>query len=333
MRIVESAHYNIYIGKESLLEINLSNYSNVAILVDNNTKEHCLPLFLTYIKDCNNPVVIELPAGEQYKNYDSCRLIWKELLKNNFDRNSLLINLGGGVVGDIGGYCASTYKRGISFIQVPTTLIAMCDASVGGKLGFNFQGLKNQIGLFNNPSMVVIFAEFLETLKTCQLYSGYAEIIKHILISDQGKWEDLKSESFDNVNWEEKIFDSVKIKNSIVSEDYMEKGIRKKLNFGHTFGHAIESYYISRGDTILHGEAVFMGMIMESEISNISTEEKIDIKNYILSNFELPYFPNKSDLIQFMLNDKKNHSGKINFSLLDSIGNCVIDQLLPADEI
>ncbi|MBT6650611.1 MAG: 3-dehydroquinate synthase, partial [Flavobacteriales bacterium] len=294
-----------------------------------NTKQNCLPK----LPQLDNSIIIEIKSGEEHKNINTCNFIWKQLTVHHFDRNSLLINLGGGVIGDMGGFCASTYKRGIDFIQIPTTLLAMVDASVGGKLGVDFNGLKNQIGLFNNPESVLIFPEFLETLPENQLKSGYAEVVKHALISDNNLWEKIISVPFNEMNWGEIIETSINIKNKIVLSDPYEKGERKKLNFGHTFGHAVESYYLEKGTPILHGEAVLMGILLEVEISLVSQEQNNEIKNYILSNFSLPFTPKKSDLLPFLMNDKKNKVGKINFSLLTNIGSCRVDNLFSTDEL
>jgi len=233
----------------------------------------------------------------------------------------------------MGGFAASTYKRGIDFIQVPTTLLAMVDASVGGKLGVDFNGLKNQVGLFSNPKSVIINPEFLQTLPENQLKSGFAEVVKNALISDKSLWGKLTTTSFESLDWKAIIETSIQIKNTIVLADPLEEGDRKKLNFGHTFGHAIESYYLEKGTPILHGEAVYMGMILETEISNLSNIDKNEIKNYILSNFALPYTPKKSYLNKFLLNDKKNQNEKVNFSLLQSIGICTIDNLFAENEL
>ena len=327
--IIQANNYPIVIGENSLTEFNFQDYSQIAILVDENTKRECLKK----LKKLENSLIIEIKSGEEYKNINSCNFIWEQLTKNNFDRKSLLINLGGGVIGDMGGFCASTYKRGIDFVQIPTTLLAMVDASVGGKLGIDFMGLKNQIGLFNNPKAVLINPNFLETLPENQLKSGFAEVVKHALIYDGNLWKELQNTSFNKLNCEEIIETSVQIKNNIVLADPNEKGERKKLNFGHTFGHAIESYYLEKGTPILHGEAVFMGMILETEISHLSETDKNEIKNYILSNFALPYTPKKYNLHKFLINDKKNQSGKINFSLLNKIGNCTIDNLFSSNEL
>jgi 3-dehydroquinate synthase len=326
---IKAIDYSIWIGKNSFSKLDISNYSQVAILVDENTKRDCL----SKLPQIENALIIEIKSGEEYKNISTCNLIWEQLTINNFDRNSLLINLGGGVIGDMGGFCAATYKRGLEFIHIPTTLLAMVDASVGGKLGIDFKGFKNQIGLFNNPKAVLISPEFLETLAENELKSGFSEVVKHALISDNSLWVKLKNTPFNELDWESIINTSVQIKNKIVLADPFEKGERKKLNFGHTFGHAIESYYLEKGTPISHGEAVFMGMILETEISDLSETNKNEIKNYILSNFALPYTPKKSSLHKFLINDKKNQDVKINFTLLNGIGNFSLDNLFSLDEL
>ena len=329
MKEIKAIDYSIWIGENSLSKLDISTYSKVAILVDENTKRDCL----FKLPQIENALIIEIKSGEEYKNISTCSFIWEQLTINNFDRNALLINLGGGVIGDMGGFCAANYKRGLEFIHIPTTLLSMVDASVGGKLGINFKGLKNQIGLFNNPNSVLIYPKFLETLEKSELKSGFAEVVKHALISDNSLWLKLKNTPFTDLDWEDIIDTSVQIKNKIVLADPFEKGERKKLNFGHTFGHAIESYYLEKRTPISHGEAVFMGMILEAEISDLSETNKNEIKNYILSNFALPYTPNKTYLHKFLLNDKKNQNEKINFTLLNGIGNCSLDNLFSLDEL
>ena len=329
MKEIKAIDYSIWIGKNSFSKLDISNYSQVAILVDENTKRDCL----SKLPEIKNALIIEIKSGEEYKNISTCNFIWEQLTINNFDRNSLLIKLGGGVIGDMGGFCAATYKRGLEFIHIPTTLLAMVDASVGGKLGIDFKGFKNQIGLFNNPKAVFISSEFLETLEESELKSGFAEVVKHALISDNSLWVKIKNTPFTDLDWEDITDTSVQIKNKIVLADPFEKGERKKLNFGHTFGHAIESYYLEKRTPISHGEAVFMGMILEAEISDLSETNKNEIKNYILSNFALPYTPNKTYLHKFLLNDKKNQNEKINFTLLNGIGNCSIDNLFSINEL
>ena len=329
MKEIVSSNYSVWIGQDTLSDLDVSSYSKVAILVDKNTKRDCLNKH----PKLKNSTIIEIPSGEQNKTIANCNFIWNKLSEHHFDRNSLLINLGGGVIGDMGGFCASTYKRGIDFIQIPTTLLAMVDASVGGKLGIDLNGLKNQVGLFSNPKSVIINPKFLDTLPDNQLRSGFGEVVKHALISDKNLWETIRNSSFNDLNWKDIIEISVNIKNNIVLTDPKEDGERKKLNFGHTFGHAIESYYIQKGTPILHGEAIFMGIILESELSSLTDSDKNQIKNYILSNFQLPHFPSKSELLTLMRNDKKNLDEKINLSLLKEIGDCTIDNLFSDNEL
>jgi len=326
---VISDNYSIWIGADSLSKLDVSEYSKVAILVDENTKRDCL----NKLSKADNSIIIEIKSGEKNKNISTCNFIWQELTNHNFDRNSLLINLGGGVIGDMGGFCASTYKRGIDFIQIPTTLLAMTDASIGGKLGIDFLGLKNQIGLFINPRSVLIYPDFLETLPLDQLKSGFVEVLKHALISDKNLWNKILNTPFEELNWNNLISLSVEIKNKIVLSDSREKGERKKLNFGHTFGHAIESFYLQKDTPVLHGQAIALGILIEAKMSNLSELEKIEITAFILSNFRLPHNPTKNQLIKFMRNDKKNLDEKINFTLLDGIGNCSLDNLFSEDEL
>ena len=329
MKEIISSDYSIWIGKNSLSKLNVKSYSKVAILVDENTKINCLKK----IPKIDKAIIIEIQSGEENKTLKTCNHIWEKLTTHKLDRDSLLINLGGGIIGDIGGFCASSYKRGINFIHIPTTLLSMTDASVGGKLGINFNNIKNQIGFFANPKSVIINPTFLKTLSEKELKSGFSEVVKHALISDINLWEMIKNNDFKELNLEEIITYSINLKNKIILSDPKEKKERKKLNFGHTFGHAIESYYLDNGNPILHGEAVFMGMILESEISNLSDLEKKEIKNYFLSNFKLPNKPKKKELLKYLKNDKKNRNNKISFTLLDGIGNCTIDNLLTEDEL
>lgn len=322
MKTITASDYTIYLEKASF---NFEAYSRIAILVDENTKQHCLPLFLKSYQ-INTPLIIEVPAGEEHKNIESCQYLWDTFTQAALDRKTLLINLGGGVIGDMGGFAASTYKRGIDFIQVPTTLLAMVDASIGGKLGIDFKGLKNQIGLFKNPQAVFIDSQFLNTLPKEQLLSGFAEVVKHALIADKNYWNSLQNLPLEALSWEAIIKQSIHIKNSIVSEDPFEQGARKKLNFGHTYGHAIESHYLAEGNAILHGEAVALGMLLESQLSPITQLEKNEIESFIRKTFTLPILPEKGALKKWMLNDKKNEDGTIRFSLLTEIGACNFHQ-------
>ena len=329
MKEIKSDKYSLWVGENSLSKLDISSYSKVAILVDENTERDCLGK----LPNIESLVIISIDSGEENKNIDTCNFIWEQLTKNQFDRNSLMINLGGGVIGDIGGFCAATYKRSIDFIHIPTTLLSMVDASIGGKLGVNHKGLKNLIGVFNNPKSVLIFPDFLETLPENELKSGFAEVVKHSLIASSDMWSNITSTHFNKLIWEDIILESLEIKNNIILADPIDLGIRKKLNFGHTYAHAIECYYLQKGTPVLHGEAVLMGIILELELSPISNRQRQEVKNYITSNFSLPSFPKKSSLVRFLSNDKKNMENKINFSLLNKIGECSIDNLISINEL
>ncbi len=332
MAILKLQDYNIYVNEGlQILQPFTQNYSSIFVLVDDNTQKYCLPLLEQKI---NSFKLIEIPSGEIHKNIETCQSIWNQLMKNNADRNALLINLGGGVIGDMGGFCASTYKRGIDFIQIPTTLLSQVDASIGGKLGIDFAQVKNSIGLFQNPKAVIIESDFLKTLPFGELRSGYAEIIKHSLISDAQQWQQLSKiidiQNFNN--WQILIEPSLQIKQNIVQQDPFEKGIRKALNFGHTIGHAVESLALETTQALLHGEAIAIGMVCESYLSHkadlLSKNQLEEITQYI-STVYAHYSINEADstkLLQLMRNDKKNQNHQINFTFLTNIGQCQINQ-------
>lgn len=332
MKVVHSSTYDIIIGKGSLQTIEHSTYSAIAILVDEHTKAHCLDIFLEE-SQINPKLIIEIHSGEEHKNISSCEHIWQQMTNAQFDRKSLLVNLGGGVIGDMGGFAASCYKRGIDFIQVPTTLLAMVDASVGGKLGIDLENFKNQIGLFKSPKGVYIFPNFLQTLSQRQIVSGYAEIVKHALIADKDYWQLLMETSIEKINWEKTIHHSIILKNDIVQSDPFEENKRKILNFGHTLGHAIESYYLKKEKDILHGEAIALGMFIETELSPLNIDRKKEIQDYLKSNFNLVDCPSLEQLLPFLKNDKKNEHDNINFSLLDDIGYCSYNNEISIEKI
>ncbi len=300
----------------------------VAVLVDENTLEHCLP-------SLNIPynLLIQIKSGESQKNLHTCEYIWSELTKAGFTRKSLLVNLGGGVITDMGGFAAATYKRGISFIHVPTTLLSQVDASLGGKLGVDFNRLKNHIGIFQVPDKVIIDVNFLKSLPERELRSGFAEIIKHSLIRSKEQWDWLQTQTFDSINWVELIPQSIAIKNEIVTLDPKENGLRKILNYGHTIGHALETCFLKTSHPLLHGEAIALGMILENKISRkmemISEKEDRRIEKYIRTIFDLPnLLPNYSDLKKYLNQDKKNDSRGIRFSLLEKEGLGTYDVLI-----
>jgi 3-dehydroquinate synthase len=251
---------------------------------------------------------------------------------NELDRHSLVINLGGGVIGDMGGFCASTYKRGIDFIQIPTTLLSQVDASVGGKLGIDFQGLKNHIGVFQIPNIVLIDDVFLKTLPYSELRSGFAEIIKHCLIMDGKKWDEIRRKDFEEQDFKDLIAHSVNIKQHVVEADPTEKGLRKILNFGHTLGHAIETYFLGKPKLhLLHGEAIAAGMICEAFLSfkrgMIDQKTLENIEEFIFSVYGKATIT-ASDIepiIALTAQDKKNKGKEVRFSLLEEAGKCGYD--------
>jgi 3-dehydroquinate synthase len=310
-------------------------YISVFVLVDENTEKYCLPLVKSTFP---NAYSITIASGEKNKNLKSCERIWDALTDKMADRKALLINLGGGVISDIGGFAASCYKRGIDFINIPTTLLAMADASVGGKTGIDFNGFKNQIGLFSEAKEVLISDQFLITLDERQLRSGLAEVVKHYLIADGPSFLDFSRESETKVGLES-IKKTVAIKSRIVVEDPHEKNIRKKLNFGHTIGHALESYSWATDEPLLHGEAVAYGMAIETYIavfiSCIDGEKAGFICHTLRSVFVLRPLPADmtDSILALIMQDKKNENGKVRMALLDDIGSCKIDVEVSADVI
>ena len=333
MPTLELKNYNIIIGESSFglsSIISNGNYSKVAFLVDENTRVHCLPVLEKKIK--TPYLVIEIPAGEMHKNLDTCRHIWEEMMQCHMDRHSLLVNLGGGVVGDMGGFCAATYMRGIDFVQIPTTLLAQVDASVGGKLGIDFNFIKNSIGVFKDPKVVLADPVFLKTLPPEEIRSGFAELFKHALIADATLWNDLKKiDQLSEIDWPPLLYQSLRIKQRVVEEDPFEKGIRKALNFGHTIGHAIETFALKAGKPLLHGEAVAIGIVCESWLSyqtgKLSKKELKEITAFVQKIyppflFDEKHFP---EILNYMKKDKKNRAGTIRFTLIPSIGQVEIN--------
>lgn len=341
MKPIKSINYSVFF-ENSLQQLNNflseNKYSKVFVLVDSNTEIHCLPL----LQDALGPIefdLIEITPGEENKNIDFCIGIWRMLLDFGADRNSILINLGGGVITDMGGFAASTFKRGIDFVQVPTTLLSQVDASVGGKTGIDMDNVKNIIGTFTQPKAVFIHSAFLATLDERELRSGYAEVIKHGLIYDAFLFEKLKSIAPVDLS-PQIIYRSVEIKNEVVLSDPYEKGLRKILNFGHTIGHAVESYSLRHDKSpLLHGEAIAIGFICEAFLSakknGLPQSELTEIIKTIKSiypgyNQDKASYP---DLLEIMKNDKKNNAGQISFSLLNRIGKCSFDIFCTEEEI
>jgi len=340
MNCIQLQDYNIVFDNnfeelKSFLAIN--QYTKKIVLVDENTKQYCLPILE---KNISIDVIIEIKSGEENKNITTCELIWKALIDETVDRNAVFINLGGGVIGDMGGFAASCYKRGIDFIQIPTTVLSQVDSSIGGKLGIDFKYGKNLIGLFQNPVLVFIYNDFLKTLEKRQYINGFAEILKHALIFNSTQWEQLKEIDIFNDDISALMYQSLLIKKNVVEEDPKEKGLRKILNFGHTIGHAIEAYSIEHtAHPLLHGEAIAIGMIAEAYLSHqktdLSENELADIVQLILQYFpkqDIASYPIEN-IIQLMLMDKKNKGNDIQAALLTSIGACAYNISIDEEDI
>jgi 3-dehydroquinate synthase len=333
---------NIHIGPAALTDLQefLRNraFDKVAVLVDENTRIHCYPALKKFLPAQH--AVVEIKSGEENKTLATCTHVWEQLTQLQFGRWSLLVNIGGGVIGDLGGFCAAVFKRGIYFVQVPTTLLAQVDASVGGKTGIDFQGLKNHLGVFQDPLKVFIYPEFLQTLSERELKSGYAEIIKHWLIADAASFEDQRYIGLMTDNWPELIRDSVAVKARVVAADPKENGLRKILNFGHTVGHAVETFLLSQpGRAILHGEAVAVGMLCESYLSRqkglLTASELEQIETFLFSIYEKVSLQRSefSKIAALALQDKKNTGTTINCTLLNGIGQAIYDQPITLADI
>ena len=312
-------------------------FSKLVVLTDSNTHQFCLPLVQEVVPPTT--VFISVPAGEQHKTLETCSIIWGQMTEAVLDRQALVINLGGGVIGDMGGFCASVYKRGIPFITIPTTLLSQVDASVGGKLGIDFLGFKNHLGVFQLPEAVLIAPEFLATLPQRELRSGYAEVIKHGLIRDATYFRALPSTNWQKQDWARIIRHSIEIKKEVVQVDPKESGLRKILNFGHTIGHAIESFYLTRSQPLLHGEAIAIGMIAEGFLSfekiGFSFEELNEMSTMLLTIFgKVELDPNDCDrLVELCAQDKKNEGSTQLFTLLPKIGDCNYNIAVTREEI
>lgn len=342
MDTLYSTSYPIYFDNsldELVKFVEKGNYSRFFILTDENTGKHCLPLLKEKFGSDATFDIIEINAGEESKDIDFCIGVWKMLIDFGADRQSLLINLGGGVISDLGGFAASTFKRGIDFVHVPTTLLSQVDASVGGKTGIDINSIKNIIGTFTQPKAVFIEYSFIETLPARQILSGLAEMLKHGLIADASYWELLKNSDLTKPS-ADLIYLSIAIKNKVVIEDPLEKGIRKALNFGHTIGHAVETYSLLNDENPLsHGEAIAIGMMCEAYISHkktgLSSAELTEITE-VFGNLYPRYMLRAAyndALYQLMLKDKKNQNGKINCTLLSAIGTCIIDNVCTKEEL
>lgn len=312
------------------------------ILTDEHTHELSLPL-LADIPEIKDAIHIVIGAEDIHKNLETLATVWSELSQKGGTRHSLLVNLGGGMVTDLGGFAAATFKRGISYINIPTTLLAMVDASVGGKTGINFNGLKNEIGAFAPASQVLLDSEFLRTLDDQNIRSGYAEMLKHGLISNTQHWSELINFDLNEIDYSylrELVGQSVHIKEEVVKVDPFEKGIRKALNLGHTIGHAFESFALESEHPVLHGYAVAWGLVCELYLAHMKTGFPIDKMRQTVQFIKEHYgrlafnCKNYEQFYELMRHDKKNASAdEINFTLLSEIGEVKINQTATKEEI
>lgn len=311
-------------------------YSKLVVLADENTATHCYPLLR---KQLPEHTLITVRAGEEAKNLETCTLIWQHMTDLALDRHAAMIVLGGGVLGDMGGFCAATYKRGIDFILVPTTLLAQADASIGGKLGIDFNHFKNHIGVFQQPALTLLYSGFLKTLPEAELRSGFAEVIKHALISDKAMWKIISQRTLHEQAWDTLVRHSVEFKARVTTEDPKEKGLRKILNAGHTIGHAVESYLLGSGHRILHGEAIAIGLIAENYIARqkglLSDADLQSTSAYILSIYKKVELNNGqvTEIAQLTIQDKKNKGNKILCVLLEGIGRARWDCEISPDDV
>lgn len=343
MTPLQADNYTVHFIADHMLMgalLPLHTYDKVIVCCDENTRRHCWPLLLAAKPELKDAIQLTIPAGEEHKHLDTCQYLWGELFKEGVTRHALWINLGGGVVGDMGGFVASVYKRGIHFLNIPTSLLAMVDATVGGKLGVDHNNIKNGLGLFADPQLVVVYPEFLKTLPKLELRSGFAEMLKHGLIHDRTHLDELMQVGVegiaDNV---ELIRRSVQIKLDIVTQDPFEADLRKVLNFGHTIGHAIESALLEQGTPVPHGFAVAWGMMCELELSvellGFPQAEAARVSKYLADVYRptLNIDISISNLAALVANDKKNRGKALNFSLLKNVGQPVFDQQVSLDRV
>ncbi len=330
--VLETENVSYAIG-DGAVEKSLNKFkqfNRIIVITDENVEKHCLPVFQSKLPSVKIDGIITIISGEENKSIHQLIYIWNELTRLNVGRDDLIVNLGGGVVTDIAGMAASTFKRGVQFMNFPTTLLGMVDAAIGGKTGIDFAQFKNQVGLFVNPSCVIADPVFLNTLEKPHWQSGFAEVIKYGLIMDRELWQKLVGKYYLDVDdWNPIIIKAARDKIDIVRFDVLETGIRKNLNFGHTIGHALESYYLKSGNPVTHGKAIAAGMICESWLSskifNLECKNAESIVNMIDKNFERFSFTEEviPQIMKLMKQDKKIRGNKQNFSLLRKIGKAV----------
>ncbi|MEI6312610.1 MAG: 3-dehydroquinate synthase family protein [Bacteroidota bacterium] len=313
-----------------------NTFDKVAVLCDDDTTKHCLPIIANLIPTAQ---LINVNSGESNKNWKNCMKIWDIFIEQEISRNSLLINLGGGMITDMGAFAASVYKRGITCINIPTSLLAMVDASIGAKTGIDYQNYKNIIGTYFESKLCIIDPIFLSTLEKRHLISGYMEMLKHGLIADLDYFHTLLDINIDTeTSLTSLIKKSIEIKSSIVEQDPTEKGLRKVLNFGHSIGHALESYYMNEQEALLHGEAVLYGMIAALYISNMKYNYQSPHLNLLeqiagkyLGKSTLTFDTNQ--VLEFLKQDKKNKNQQLLFVLIDDKNQVQYDCACTLDEV
>ncbi len=344
IKLIKSRFSQIEIGElyvSSLVRLIEEKYGScrVCIVVDENTHDYCLDYFISLHPLFESAEIILLPVGEENKVMEVCFQVWEALTEYNFSRKDLVINLGGGLVTDMGGFIASIFKRGMDFIHVPTSLLGMVDASIGGKTGIDMGNYKNQLGVINHPKAIFIDPIFLKSLPAKEIIYGYAEMLKHALIRDKNLWEEIKFiRNDEDLTTTAILLKSIKIKVTIIDEDPLEGGLRKILNFGHTIGHGLEGYFLGKTN-LAHGHCVALGLCAESYLSwqkgLLSKDEYIDIENCIRRSFHFISITAEeiTEIIKLIHNDKKNSNDQIKCSLLSGIGSCLYDQVVTEDEI
>lgn len=334
--IHKSEHFSAIANLGQRIE-DLTNGSRVFVITDENVESACLPALIENCECLQEADIITIPAGEDSKCFEILEGILTTLLENEADRQCYLVNIGGGVICDLGGFAASIYKRGVRHIQVPTSLMAMCDAAIGGKTGINLSRVKNAIGTFHAPSAVLILPDFLITLPHEEVLSGFAEMLKHGLIADADLWDKLKTSDPEKIK--PLIQKSTEIKESIVESDLLEKAGRKLLNFGHSIGHAIESLHLQKGHPLSHGHAIALGMLVETGLSvkkcNLPLSSFDEIATRIKEFFQIPSFTTSDvdEIIAYLQNDKKNQDAEFRFSLIERIGKGVYDISVSETEV
>lgn len=311
-------------------------YSKIFVLTDEFTVKDCYPVLQSALPAHTSCTI---KSGEENKTLTTCSAIWQAMTDAQLDRHSVVIIIGGGVLGDMGGFCAATYKRGIDFILVPTTLLAQADASIGGKLGIDFNNFKNHIGVFQQPVFTILYTGFLKTLSERELRSGFAEVIKHAFISDKALWDVIRTRKLSEQDWNTLLQHSAEFKYSVINQDPYEKGLRKILNAGHTIGHALETFFLSSGNKIMHGEAVAAGLIAEAYIAvkkELLTKAELQhVAAYIISVFGKLTVDETSipEIARLSLQDKKNKDNRILCVLPKGIGNATWDVTITLEEI